>query len=593
MDYNEIIEEIKCKADLAAIVSQKTRLTRKGKDFWGLCPFHQEKTPSFKVDQQAGSWYCFGCQAGGSVFDFVMREQGITFSEAIQVLAQRLGLQIDRQPLTPAQKQRQEERQRLLHILALSGKFYQEQLSAPAGAGARRYLIQRNISQNTATDFALGYAPDSWDELCRYLDKQGSPAALAVKAGVLAAKEGKSGARDRFRNRIIFPICDSNGQIISFGGRALGQDHAKYLNGPETLVFKKGQNLFNLHRARKHARERGRIILVEGYFDVITLSANGIGEVVAQMGTALKPEQIILLNRQSQDIVLAFDGDEAGRKAAAKALGLFMEASINPQVLWLPEGEDPDSLVRKQGVEALHSRLAHTVPLIQGVLDAAIKQENSNTPEGKSALVRDCGRIIKAIKDRVLQSGYVDYVAKRLNLPLTLINGALGLPAPGNNQPPFRRITSSAEALTNPRLFVESALSGPESARRIAQAGILESIEDEQLKPIAEALMEIVRSGDIPDADNLLLHLASQPLLCQQVDAMARRAPKEDLQTLQKQITSWENKDLKKQISSLNNVLAQNLSTGDYEQAKLVHEKIRILRERIRIMTKIPCSGKD
>jgi DNA primase len=590
MNLSEINEEIRRKADLAAIISQKIRLTRRGKDFWGLCPFHQEKTPSFKVDPQAGTWYCFGCQAGGSVFDFIMRDQGISFAEAVQVLARQLGIETRRQPLTPAQKQRQEERRQLLHILELSGKFYRERLNSPAAAGARKYLQQRDISQDTAVDFALGYAPDSWDELLRYLNHQGIDQSLAVKAGVLAAREGKPEACDRFRNRIIFPICDHGGQIISFGGRALGQDRAKYLNGPETLVFKKGQNLFNLHRARKYAREQGRIILVEGYFDVITLAAQGIGEVVAPMGTALKPEQIILLGRQSQNIILLFDGDAAGRKAATRVLGIFMEAALNPQVLWLPEGEDPDSLVRRQGVEALRSRLAQTIPLVQAVLDTTIQQGNINTPEGKSALVKACGEIMKAIKDPVVLSGYVDYVARGLDLPPSLVRGALGLPNISHKVSYSRPLASPGEALTNPRLFLETALSGPESARRIVQAELLEGIEDERLKPIAEALTDIVKIGDIPNVENLLLRLANQPLLCQQVDIMSKRAPKEDLRTLEEQITSRESKNLKKQISSLNTALGQVLSAGDYEQAKVMREKIRILREKISSMTKVPCS---
>ncbi|MDR1396758.1 MAG: DNA primase [Desulfarculales bacterium] len=584
MYSDDIIETIKRNADLTAIISQKIRLVKRGKDFWGVCPFHNDKNPSLKVDPQNGSWHCFGCGAGGSVFDFIMQAHGISFTEAKQMLAQSMGLQADSRALTPAQKQQQEERKQILQILTVTGTFYCKQLDSSAGAHANRYLRGRSLSQIAAQEFGLGYAPDSWDALSRHLSQKGIPEALAVKAGVLAQRDGRSGVYDRFRNRIMFPICDASGQIISFGGRTLGHDKAKYLNGPETSVFKKAHSLYNLHRARKYARDKGRIILVEGYFDVVTLAANGMGEVVAPMGTALTAQQVLLLKRQSTEIVLLFDGDDAGRKAANKALGLFLEASASPQVLWLPENEDPDSLVCQQGVEALNTKLSQTIPLIQAVLDAIIKKGNINIPENRSEMVRNCGDILKTIKDPVIKSGYMEYVAGRLNLSLSLLSNSLGLPAPPRLSP--RTATAATEMLTNQRLFLESALSGSRSARRIAKTGILAEINHETLRPIAEALSQIIEAGENPDVDTLLLHFADQHLLCHQINTMAKRAPDENLEALEDQIAAWEKKNSKKRVLPLNKDLAEALARGDYEQATR-------LRQQIRMMTNDPYPRKD
>jgi DNA primase len=581
-DYKQIIEKIRREANLAAIISQKLPLEKRGNDFWGLCPFHQEKTPSFKVDTKTNSWYCFGCQAKGSVFDFIMQTKGVDFGEAVQLLAREMGLEISDGPLTPAQKQRREARRRLLHLLELTSKFYQAQLDSPAAAPAKKHLLQRGVNRELAAEFALGYAPDSWNALRHHLNKHGVDESLALAAGVLAVKDGgRKEAYDRFRNRIIIPICDSDGKIISLGGRALGHDPAKYLNGAKSLIFKKGEHLFNLHRARRHVKERGRIILVEGYFDAITLAAHGMGEVVASMGTALTAEQVNLLSRQSQEIILLFDGDAAGRKAATKALGLFLQAELSPKVLWLPKGEDPDSLVRTQGAETLRSGLSQARPLIQAVLEDTIKQGPIDTPEGKSALVKKCGEIIKAIKDPVLQSGYAEYAAAELNLHPALLLKTLGLPAAPGRQYQARPLKPAAQMLTNPLLFLETALSGPEAARRIVRAGILDTIESEKLQPIARALSELVNNGELPSVDNLKLRLNNQPSLCQQIDHMFRRAPKEDLPALEEQITFWRNKDLEKQMSAFRSALAQALSAQDYQQAKLVREQMNSLRARL------------
>ncbi len=573
---SEVIDEVRRAADIVEVVNRKTKLTKKGKDFWGVCPFHGDTDPSMKVDQGRGTWHCFGCGAGGSVFNFVMLAESLPFPEAVRSLAASFKVNLPEQELTPEQTRQRARRAQILHVLAVSCKFFEQQLHSGLGRKAHDYLFkQRELSQATVADFVLGYAPDAWDALFRYLSGQGVSLELATEAGLIVPREKSQGGYDRFRNRVMFPIRDVAGRTISFGGRTLGDDPAKYVNGPETDVFRKSATLYNLDKARQAARSKGRVLLVEGYFDVVTLAAHGLTEAMAPMGTALTATQVRLLAGLGVEIVLVFDGDDAGRRAATRGLNIFLEERLSPLVLWLPKGEDPDSLVRGQGVKALERMLAGVGPLLQAVLDDIIKSGQQSSPEGKSRLVAACGEILGAVKDPVTKSGYIEYVADKLSLNPGLVAGRLGQPRGAFvvNRPP---VTVKSPGLNSQGLMMELALSGAAAARAICQAGILEEIDQVELMPIARALMDLVEQGHAPELGAVLQYLAENPAACATISRLAINTEQKPVQ-VEEQIKAWRAKQRKSAATRLNKELALALREGDLVKASQLRQQRRAL----------------
>jgi DNA primase len=524
------------------------------------------------VNQALGVWLCRSCQAGGDVFKFVQRSENLTFPEAARKLAALAGVEL---PMNAEQKQQQRQRQRILSVLAIAAEFYQRQLSAPASKAAQQYLYQqRRLSPAAAREFKLGYAPDSWDSLLRFLNQQGVDREMAQQAGLLASKEGKSWY-DRFRNRIIFPICDAHGAIISLGGRALGQqDPAKYINGPETKVFKKHSTLYNLHNAKAPAIAKGRLLLVEGYFDVLTLAANGLKEVAAPMGTALTETQVSLL--PSREVVLVFDGDAAGRRAARKSLEVFLKMELSPKVLWLPPGEDPDSLVRSRGLEHLEQMLSQTGPLLQSSLDEILNAPERDRPEVKSQIVSACGDIIKLIKDSIIKTEYMKYVADKLGLSPNLVAGSLGQPRIDIKTKPAAP-GAKPERLTSQRLLMESALSNAAAAGAFYRAGLFADIDQPDLLPIAQACVELLKQGMEATLEAMLQALAENPDACALVSAMVMRAaPQIQAEQIPEQINAFKRQKIKKQIEKLNQQRTIALTAENYAQAAALQKLINL-----------------
>jgi DNA primase len=387
------IEEVRLAADVVDVVGKRVRLTQKGKDFWGLCPFHGDSDPSLKVDRGRGTWHCFGCSEGGSVFTFVMKDEALSFPEAVRELAVRYGVEMPAPKLTPDQRKKIELRDRLLRVLEMAGKFFVQQLNSPSGRQAREYLFQqRGLDEDTVRTFGLGYAPDAWEALGRYLADQKISRELAVDAGLVINRDRGDGAYDRFRGRVMFPIRDAMGKLVSFGGRILGDGEPKYMNGPESPAFSKSRTLYNLNLARTAMRKKDRALVVEGYFDVITCAAHGFSETVAPMGTALTAEQVRRLKGQAAEAVLVFDGDQAGMRAATRSLPVFLGEAMNARVLILPQDDDPDTFLRKQGSEAFEEAIGQARPLVEMVLDSIVAQGDLGTPEGKSRVVGEVGK---------------------------------------------------------------------------------------------------------------------------------------------------------------------------------------------------------
>jgi DNA primase len=361
---DEVIAEVRDRCDIVAVIGEHVALKKVGASFKGLCPFHGEKTPSFNVSPAKRSYYCFGCQRSGDVFKFVTELQGKSFVEVVRELAARSGVVIPEKPESAQEQAVRSERTKLLDVNATVAAFYRAQLSDPEiGQKGRAYLESRGIGDAIAETFRLGLAPEGWDALARHLELRKVPVDLALTLGLVTPRKSANGYYDKFRDRLMCPVLLPAGEVVGFSGRTLGSDPEtpKYVNSNESPIYKKSSLLFGLHAARPAIQRKNRAILVEGNFDVIALHQAGFSETVAPLGTALTDQQADTLRRHTERVILCMDGDKAGRAATLKDIALLVQAGIDTRVVALPQGEDPDSFVRKQGPEAFE-KLVQAAP---------------------------------------------------------------------------------------------------------------------------------------------------------------------------------------------------------------------------------------
>ena len=419
----QFLEELRARLPLADIVGRRVTLRRAGREHSGLCPFHNEKTPSFTVSEEKGFYHCFGCGAHGDVIGFVMRTEGLSFPEAVERLAAEAGLEVPRS--TPAERQRAERAGGLLRAMEAACAWYESTLAGADGAAARAYLAARDLDEATIARFRLGFAPDRRGGLKAALTARGIGEDTLIEAGLLTRPAEGGLAYDRFRGRIIFPITDRRGRVIAFGGRILdadattrdGRPLAKYLNSPETPLFHKGQVLYALDKAQAAAHDGEAIVVTEGYTDVIALHKAGFGGAVAPLGTALTEGQIELLWRLAPEPVLCFDGDTAGRRAAARAAERalpLLRPGYSLRFAMLPQGEDPDSLIRDLGVEAMRALLARARPLVDQLWAMVAEGTPADTPERRAGIRQRLRGHAFEIAERSVQQFYLDEFESRL-----------------------------------------------------------------------------------------------------------------------------------------------------------------------------------
>jgi DNA primase len=405
------LDEIKARLPVSEVVRGRVKLVRAGREWKGLSPFNAEKTPSFFVNDQKMAWFDFSAGKNGNIFDFVMETEGLSFPDAVARLASDAGLAL---PQTSPEAEAEESARKNLHeVLARAASYFSARLAGREGAAARAYLARRGIDAELQGRFGLGYALPEKYALRDHLAGAGIPAQTMIEAGLLIHGEDIAVPYDRFRDRIMFPIHDSGGRVIAFGGRALGPDaQPKYLNSPETALFHKGAILYNHHRVRKAAQSSGQIIVVEGYVDVIAMTSAGFDATVAPLGTALTPDQCELLWKMAEEPILCFDGDRAGRKAAYRAIDMALPL-IGPGRSFgfalLPEGQDPDDLVRAGGREAVSRLLVHALPLAKVIWKRETENKSFATPERRAGLKWRLEAIASGIRDRTLQRQYRDY----------------------------------------------------------------------------------------------------------------------------------------------------------------------------------------
>ncbi len=420
----EIKDRILESIDLVDLISESVELKRKGSNYVGLCPFHNEKTPSFTVSPSKSIYKCFGCGASGNAITFMMDFHGMSFPEAVKELARRAGIQIDDKPLSPLAKEKLDRREAALKALKIAADFYAKTLDSTAGKIASAYLSKRGLDAKTVSDFNIGYAPDKWDALLSELAKRDVPEKAAADAGLIIEKE--NGKRfDRFRNRIVFPIKDRFGNVVGFGARALDKNApAKYVNSPQTIVYDKSAALYGLFEAKDEIRAKGYAILTEGYFDVLSLHKAGFKNAVASSGTSLTRGQLELLSRYCSKIHIAYDGDEAGQKAAVRAIDLAVEKSFDVYVVESPYGEDPDSVINEIGASSFQSYLDSAKHFFVYLIDLKKKSIDPKNPFEKSSAIRELISLVAKIPDRMQHDDYLTILSDAFALTQNQIESA-------------------------------------------------------------------------------------------------------------------------------------------------------------------------
>lgn len=578
----EKISEVKQAVDLTELVSQYVNLKRSGGGtYMGLCPFHSEKTPSFTVNPQRGFFHCFGCGVGGDAIHFLMKIAELSFPEAVSELARRYGVELPepgsyRGSSTPAVN-----KSGIYEVLKAAQDYFSSTLWSEAGVQGRRYLAQRGLQGSAARQFSLGLAPDRWDGLAKYLSGRGFGSSLAQEAGLIKNNR-EGGFYDTFRNRLMIPILDAEGRVAAFGGRFLGQDKSqpKYLNSPETAVYKKGRLLYGYHRARPFLRSAGMVFLVEGYFDLISLAAAGINEVVATLGTALTSGQLNLLKGHVREVALLFDGDEAGQRAAARTLPLLLNAELDGLVLRLPPGHDPDSFVRELGPEALYEAAGQAVDIVDFVV-GRLKKAHPNTPAGEARLLRDARELLAQVSDSAKSRLLRRRLARLLDLEEELL-GDLKRQA----LRPLARQSSPAAAPSFDKVALELLtfiVSHPETAPEALES-LAAYWPQDATRPVFERLRaRWERAGAIKAADALGDDPEEITAALSRAAASERLWPVEDSGPIIRQyVGRMMDKWRKRRELELSEALAQAERRGDsQEAARLLREKLSLQNRKM------------
>ena len=406
---DEIIEEVRSRNDIVDVISSYVKLQKKGSSYFGLCPFHNEKSPSFSVSRGKQMYYCFGCGAGGNVFTFLMEYENYTFQEALKYLADKAGVELPEMEYSAQAKERADLKAILLEINKIAAQYFYVQLKSSKGEAGLSYLKRRELSDDTIKAFGLGYSNKYSDDLYRYLKERGYKDEMIAKAGLISIDE-RHGAHDKFWNRVMFPIMDVNSRVIGFGGRVMGDAKPKYLNSPETLIFDKSRNLYGLNRAR--STRKPYFLLCEGYMDVISLHQAGFTNAVASLGTALTPGHASLIKRYVKEVYLTYDSDEAGTKAALRAIPILKDVGITAKIIRMEPYKDPDEFIKNLGAEAFGERIGRARNGFMFSLEVLERDYDMHSPEGKTDFMREVARRLGEFEEEIERNNYIEAVAQ-------------------------------------------------------------------------------------------------------------------------------------------------------------------------------------
>jgi DNA primase len=539
-------ERVRDAVDFEELVGARTELKRAGaRRLQGLCPFHDERTPSFGIDPVEKLYHCFGCGAGGDVFSFVMETEGLDFAGALESLADRYGVELEREAEDPAAAARRERNDRLLALLERTAAYYVRVLwESPEAAGAREYLASRGLEEGALREFRVGFSPGAFDRVVSASERTGYRPEELLACGLASRRKDGRGVIDRFRGRIMFPLCDERGRVLGFGARAIrADDQPKYLNSSDNDVFHKGELLYGADLARAAAARAGRVVLVEGYTDAVALRQAGVAEVVGSMGTALTERQVSALARLAPTALFCQDPDAAGQEAVSRSVAALRDVNrsragraVEFKVVRLPSGSDPADVVQRDGADALRGLLDRAVPLARFTVERALERGETRTAEGRDRALEEAAAAIRPLPPSVLRDELVQLVAGRLGLSESLVASALSGRAPVTSSP---AATNGARAAIDrreqsERAFLALCLALPEEGEaRLAAADLDELFSAPATRRAAEYLRGRLRSpaGELPAGDEPLARLVAELVIrAGQLDATPAKLELEALQ---------------------------------------------------------------
>lgn len=503
----EKVSEIRDRANILEVVSDYVSLKKAGKNYRGLCPFHSEKTPSFMVNEAKQMFHCFGCGEGGDVFAFLMKVGNYSFPQAVEQLARRYGIPLPSRELTLSQKKEIAKRNLLFQINQIASEYYYHLLTQSRDAEeARSYLAQRGIGKELIEEYRLGYSLDRWDGLVQYLRDKKVSLELAWELGLILPKR-REGWYDAFRGRIIFPIFDLHRRVVGFGGRIIKTGEPKYLNSPESAIYHKGETLYGLQVAKGYIPERECVIIVEGYFDLLTLHRYGFKNSVATLGTALTTKHLQILNRYTQNLIMVFDSDQAGVQATLRTLPLFLEEEVWGKMVLLPKGEDPDTFLGKGGVEDFERRLGGAISLIDFFFDRLMSQYDAKSIEGKVKIAQEGVQLIAKIRDPIRRDFYLRSLAEKLEVKEPILYDLL------RSSPKQRlKVEEEVKKLSveggdfpkSEEMLVRLMIHYPRFIPLISGEGVIMEFENQVLRKMAESLEQLYqRKGRVDPKEAL------------------------------------------------------------------------------------------
>lgn len=498
---DELIEEVRMKNDIVDVISGYVRLQKKGGSYFGLCPFHNEKSPSFSVSGVKQMYYCFGCGAGGNVITFLMEYENATFQEAVKMLADRAGIRLPEMEYTEEARRKAGRRAKLLEINKEAAKYFYYMLRSPKGQAGYQYLAGRELSDDTMKKFGLGFADGAGSDLTAYLRSKGYADELIKESGLTGFDE-KRGMHDKFWNRVMFPIQDSNHRVIGFGGRVMGDAKPKYLNSPETMIFDKSRNLYGLNFAR--TSRKGNIILCEGYMDVIAMHQAGFTQAAASLGTAFTTGQASLLKRYTEEVLLAYDSDGAGINAAMRAIGILKESGLRGKVINMQPYKDPDEFMKNLGAEAFQERIDQAENSFFFELRILELEFNMNDPESKTAFHKEIAKKLCGFEEEVERENYIESVAAKYHIGFEnlrkLVNGyaartGLVQPVIRPKSTVTRKDTPEENTKKSQRLLLTWITEEPEVYQKIKPYIRAEDFTEEMYRNVADKLFADLEQG--------------------------------------------------------------------------------------------------
>jgi DNA primase len=492
----EKVSEILNTSDIVDVISESVILKKSGRNFFGLCPFHPEKTPSFSVNASKQIFHCFGCSAGGNVLSYVMKYHGITFPEAAKMMARKYNVTIETKEIDPVKRRQIHLKEDLFRLNKTIMEVYFDGLKKQdIGKTPMQYLKKRGITDDTIEQFRLGFSPNNWDTIVKVLKDRKISKNIAIQSGLILERKQNNGYYDRFRNRIMFPIFDVNMQVAGFGGRVMDDSMPKYMNSPDTPVYNKSRILYGLHAAKQYCRQEGCVYIVEGYFDFLSLYQNGIKNTVASLGTALTSDHVRILKGYAKRMVLVFDSDTAGINAAKRSIKIFMNEGVDTRILVLPQGHDPDSYVLKQGQKAFNELALNAKTMMQFLLHISIDTHGLSV-EGRIRVLEDMKKQLILIQDSALRSLYVKELAETLNIDEKAVLEKVReqyLSHPGKKSFLHDGENKDAKLESDRReeQMISLMLNYPEIINEIKNKEVLEYFYSEKLKRLAQKILSL------------------------------------------------------------------------------------------------------